>query len=122
MCNVLLSIFTVLHMLLRGYTTVSTRKTDLEYNHRYVIKLKCGKSRTVIFRCVQHRHVTYYHRWFILKTITYTYSVEMVFVDGSIFTDYHIAHYPQLCSKLFSKTTYPHRCAVNAHIDWLKRA
>lgn len=109
-------------MLMRGYTTVTTRKTDLVYTHKYNLVLKCGKHRCVIFRCIQHKHQTCYHKWYMFDRTTYTYTVAMTEVDGSEFKDYHAAHYPQLCSMLFSRTTYPHRCAVNAYIDWLHTA
>lgn len=120
MGQLLMSFMVVIHLLIRGEYTVKTVVTPLEYRYRHQITLKNGKTRTIVWRCRQHRHRVYSTRWYILTRTLYTYGVEMISIDGSTFTDYHVAHYPHMCSGM-ARTTFPHRCAINAHLDVLNK-
>ena len=119
--QLLRSFLTVLHVLLRGRSWVDTIPTGNEYSFTHRIPMDTGKERLVVFRCKQYRHITHYARWYIPRRIHYTYTVEMAKVDDDEYTDYHMGVYPQLCSRYLNKTTYPLRCAINAHLDMLNK-
>lgn len=119
MCQLLSSFFVVLFFMLRGESTVKTTVTERDYTYRHAFSTVNGKMRSIIFRCKQHRHFIRYKHWFIPNRVFYTYGVEMINIDGTDFVDYHVAHYPHIGFCFLANTTYPHRCAVNAHIDTL---
>lgn len=116
------SFFVVLFFMLRGECSVRTTVTALEYKYRHTLTPATGIVRSVIFRCKQHRHYVRYSHWFIPNRVYYTYGVEMINIDDTDFSDYHIAHYPHIGFWFLARTIYPHRCAVNAHIDALNHS
>lgn len=121
MCQLLSSFFVVLFFVLRGECTVKTTVTNLEYKYRHTFSTVNGRVRSIIFRCRQHRHYVKYTHWFIPNRVYFTYGVEMINVDGEDFNDYHVAHYPHIGFWFLARTIYPHRCAVNAHIDAINK-
>lgn len=113
------TLYATIHVLIRGGSVVESTLTPLEYKYRYLMDLGNGKDRFMVFRCRQHRHYVRYHRWYMRNRVYYTYSVEMINMDGTSFIDHHVCHYPHLCMGWLANTTYPHQCAINAHIDAL---
>lgn len=113
------TLYATFHVLLRGGSVVETTLTPLEYKYRYLMSMGRGNSRFLVFRCKQHRHRVRYQRWYMRDKVYYTYSVEMINVDGDSFIDHHIGYYPHLCMGWLAGTTYPHQCAINAHLDAL---
>lgn len=119
MGQLIVSFLVVIHLLLRGEYTVRTTVTPIEYRYKHTLRLKNGSTRTIVWRCKQHKHRVRSNRWYILTRTQYTYGVEMISIDDATFTDYHIAHYPHMCGWYMANTNFPHRCAINAHLDVL---
>jgi len=119
MGQLIVSFLVVLHLTLRGVYTVRTTVTPIEYKYKHTLRLQNGSTRTIVWRCRQHKHRVKSNRWYILTQTHYTYGVEMISIDDATFVDYHIAHYPHMCSWVLAKSTFPHRCAINAHLDAL---
>lgn len=121
MVQLLTSFFTILHVMFRGDSTVVTTVSPLDYTYKHTLTLENGIKRNIVFRCKQHKHQVFYKHWFIPDRCYYTYGVEMLSIDDDEYTDYHVAHYPHMCMKLLVNTTFPYRCAVNAHLDVLNK-
>lgn len=116
MSGVMVSIFTILSYYMRGKCSVRTCATDREYKHKFRYTAS-GEIRSIVLICREYKHSVVYDRWFIKNLTRYSYAVEMIRVDNDAFSDYHIGHYPLLCSKRHIKSLHPHRCAVNVHLD-----
>lgn len=116
------SFITVVLVNLRGRTTVSTETTEHVYRCHLDLASRTSTFRTVYVVCHEYRHTTYYERWYLPTKVTYTYAVEMIRVNGVRYVDTHIGHYPQLCNRWIPNALFPHRCAVNAHVDHLIQA
>lgn len=118
----LFSFLSMLYVHLRGNSIVTTKEIkENVFKRKYHLRAKNGSIRTVVFRCKQYRHTVKYRNWFVPNKVVYTYTVEMVNLDDDLINDYHVAHYPHLCSRWLHGTDYPHMCAVNAHIDQIAK-
>lgn len=121
MAQLFVSFLVVMHLLFRGDCRVYTVPTGREKLHRQCCYTRNNTERCIVLRCRQYRHDTYFTRWYLRNRSYYTYTVEMVKVDNDVYVDYHIGHYPQLCTRLLNKTDYPLNCAINAHLDMILR-
>lgn len=117
MGGAILSIFTILCYYCRGSSRVKNALTDREYKHKFLYTTTSGELKSIVLICREYKHSVIYDRWFIKNLIRYSYAVEMIRVNNDAFSDYHIGHYPLLCSKRHISSLHPHRCAINAHID-----
>lgn len=117
MAQLFVSFLIVLHLLFRGDITVRSYFTGREKLHRQCCFTINGTERCIVLRCMQVKHEVRYERWYILNRTFYTYQVEMVKVDNDVYQDYHVGHYPQLCTRLLRNTDYPLNCAISAHLD-----
>ena len=119
MVQLFVSFLVVIHLLFRGEYVVSTYHTGREKLHRQCCMTASGIERCIVLRCRQYVHTLRYNRWYICSRKYYTYTVEMIKVDNDVYVDYHVGHYPQLCTRMLNKTDYPLNCAINAHLDMI---
>lgn len=117
MAQLFVSFLIVLHLLFRGDINVRSHFTGRQKLHRQCCFTRNGIERCIVLRCKQIKHVVVYERWYILNRTFYTYEVEMVKVDNDVYQDYHVGHYPHLCTRLLHSTDYPLNCAISAHLD-----
>lgn len=119
MVSILQSMCSILTFIVRSKRRVITQPTEREYTHRFNLRIKGGRTRAVVFRCREYEH-TLTNGWYWWGCRRhYSYAVEMIRVGDDTFIDHHIGHYPLLCGCRHVKTYYPHRCAINAHLDAL---
>lgn len=121
MVQLFVSFLVVIHLLFRGEYNVKTYATGREKLHRQCCYTKNGVERCIVLRCRQYCHDLRCNRWYVCNRRYYTYTVEMVKVDNDVYVDYHLGHYPQLCTRALNKTDYPLNCAINAHLDTILR-
>ena len=119
MVSILSSMCVIFTFLFRSKQKVITRKTEREYSHRFNLLIKDRETRAVVFLCREYEHTLTHGFKYWPKKRRYTYAVEMIRVGSDVFIDHHIGYYPLLCRKLFVKSLFPHRCAINAHLDAL---
>lgn len=117
MVQLFVSFLIVLHLLFRGDINVRSYFTGREKMHKQCCYTRNGIEHCIVLRCMQIKHMVRYERWYILNRTYYTYQVEMVKVDNDVYQDYHVGHYPQLCTGLLHNTDYPLNCAISAHLD-----
>ena len=117
MADILSSIYVLLNILFNGKSKVKTIITVREYKHKFTFIRETGELRYLVLICREYEHKVTHARWYKRDTKKYTYSVEITRVGDLNFNDCHIGHYPLLCDKKFIGTTFPHRCAINAHLD-----
>jgi hypothetical protein len=114
--KILTAWFLALYSIMRGPVTVDTVIVPHAFRH-ITWHHQDGVSHRLIFMCHQQRHVSRYQRWYMPTHVRYSYVVEMTRYRGFDIIDTITAQYPQLCTTLFNRTTWPHRCAVNAFLD-----
>lgn len=108
-----------LYVWLRGNCQVNTVLTGLDYETEFVA---CAENNIVLFfRCKQFRHTVAYTNRHFPDQVNYTYLVEMIRYQNNDVIDNNAACYPTLCHQWLSETTYPHRCAIHAHLDALNK-
>lgn len=117
MADVLTSLCVIFSLLFNGRSNVRTVQTENEYSHRFNFVRENGDLRVIVLICREYRHVLTHSRWYIPKRYRYTYAVEIIRVGDMRYSDSHIGHYPLLCHKRFVGSSFPHRCAINAHLD-----
>lgn len=119
MSQLFVSLLVVLQLLFRGDTTVVTYATGREKVRKHCCYTDSGQERCIVLRCRQYCHYVKYDRWYLRDRSYNTYIVEMVKVDDDVYKDYHVGHYPQLCTSLLNTTDYPMNCAISAHLDMI---
>lgn len=117
MADLMTSVCVIFTLFFQGKTKVKTELTNRAYSHRFNFVRGNGELRTIVLLCREYRHIVTSLRWYIPSKVKYTYVVEMVRIDNDVYSDHHVGHYPLLCHRRFVGSKYPHRCAINAHID-----
>lgn len=122
MIEALMSFITIIWLAIRGNTMVTSEDTEVVYKCHLDLSTKIKGLKTVYMTCRELRHTLVYDKWYMPSQVLYSYILEVVKVTEEGRGDAYTAHYPLLCSRLIPNRTYPHRCAVNAHIDYLVMA
>ena len=113
------SLMTIVFIAMRGKTTVESKPTGVDYRCHLDVSNRSSNIRTIYLICKEYVHTTKYGNWLMPDCKNYVYCVEVVRINNSHCESSPIAWYPLLCSKLIPNKTYPHRCAINAHLDQL---
>lgn len=107
-----------LYVLLRGPSTVTTVETDTVYRRKHPSdnsKEGLSTPNRIQLVCRQYKHIVKYQRWFMPSKVHYSYAVDVtIFGIGDKQQVLPTYFFPQLCSKLFVNTFFPHACAIEA--------